>query len=289
MGNELNGLFLFDIRTRKIVNRYLTTRTNSNLNNNCFKQNIMSVQFNSSGNRLGALRANLKPVLYDLNDIQPEYLFNSGEFKNSCTLKSFCFAGDQDEYFVLGSDDSSVFVWKIPSDIKEFKINDIHLKLNGHRSIVNQYNLIASSGIERVIKIWSPYKLANSEEEEELFKEEDKELIEYFDLQIKRQQTILNSSQSEDKSSFEQQSKTEDSISCSSSESTYSLSESESDDLDIDFKKAKKYSNSLRNRLRNLRHRKSLNFINVLDCLKVKNSNSNETSELDKSNNKILK
>lgn len=47
-------------------------------------------------------------------------------------------------------------------------VNEVHLKLDGHRSIVNQcrYNprlhLLASSGVEKIIKVWSPYELPGS-------------------------------------------------------------------------------------------------------------------------------
>ena len=77
-----------------------------------------------------------------------------------------------------------MFIWKIPDksidkerrekeeeeeneDIVNRTIltSDVHLRLRSHRSIVNQctfnrkHFLLATSGIEKVVKIWSPYEL----------------------------------------------------------------------------------------------------------------------------------
>ena len=56
-------------------------------------------------------------------------------------------------------------MWKIPSDDKVKVVNSAHMILRGHRSIVNQvrYNqtscVLASSGVEKIIKLWSPFPL----------------------------------------------------------------------------------------------------------------------------------
>jgi DDB1- and CUL4-associated factor 5 len=215
--NEVSGVSLVDIRMKKTVMRYKTTSSSTANNKDAsvgsvrkfteFKQNVMSVRFNSNGTHIAALRSKLRPVLYALNEITPAYVFDHEEFNNACTLKSCCFAGDQDQYFVSGSDDFSVYIWKIPellpynvekasgsekviedgdeSENDQFQfgagrlnfsnssfksssanlISDAHLKLSGHRSIVNQcrynknFHLLATSGIEKIIKIWAPYKM----------------------------------------------------------------------------------------------------------------------------------
>lgn len=61
-------------------------------------------------------------------------------------------------------------MWKIPDPWPESKwVGNAHLALTGHRSIVNQvrYNpnkqLIATSGVEKIIKIWSLFRLPYSE------------------------------------------------------------------------------------------------------------------------------
>ena len=58
-------------------------------------------------------------------------------------------------------------MWKIPSEDVKW-VNSAHMVLRGHRSIVNQvrYNqascIFASSGVEKLIKIWSPFPLGSN-------------------------------------------------------------------------------------------------------------------------------
>lgn len=58
-------------------------------------------------------------------------------------------------------------MWKIPSEDVKW-VNFAHMVLRGHRSIVNQvrYNqascIFASSGVEKLIKIWSPFPLGSN-------------------------------------------------------------------------------------------------------------------------------
>lgn len=82
-------------------------------------------------------------------------------------MKSCCFAGESDEYILSGSDDFNLYVWRIDdADINKTEqwIDTSHMVLYGQRSIVNQvrYNsnkcLIASSGVEKVVKLWSPFE-----------------------------------------------------------------------------------------------------------------------------------
>ena len=77
------------------------------------------------------------------------------------------------KYSFLGSDDFNIYAWKIPihSDTnqptKTIKRADFVLK--GHRSIVNQvrfnpvFNCVASSGVEKKIKLWSPFNITNED------------------------------------------------------------------------------------------------------------------------------
>ncbi|KAL0127516.1 hypothetical protein PUN28_003060 [Cardiocondyla obscurior] len=131
-------------------------------------QNCMNVRFNSMGNRLLALRRRLPPVLYAVDS--PTYLceFDHSGYYNSCTMKSCCFAGENDEYVLSGSDDFNLYMWKIPPmDGSKAWVESAHMVLRGHRSIVNQvrYNqascIFASSGVEKIIKIWSPFPLGS--------------------------------------------------------------------------------------------------------------------------------
>ena len=102
-------------------------------------------------------------------------------------MKSCCFAGDNDEFVLSGSDDFNLYVWRVNDADRKTKLilaetcpyyhfliflaNDTdqwvdsnQMVLYGHRSIVNQvrYNsqkcLIASSGVEKIVKLWSPFK-----------------------------------------------------------------------------------------------------------------------------------
>ena len=179
--NKINGISLIDIRMNQVILRYKSSVSSSSSSScssdtDTYKQNVMSVRFNRIGTQLIALRAKLRPALYDVNKTSPVCLFDDEEFKNSCTLKSFCYAGDRDQYLVSGSDDFNVYIWKIPSisfiNSNETQpihlVSEAHLKLRGHRSIVNQcrFNLrnqmLATCGIEKLIKIWTPYTIPNS-------------------------------------------------------------------------------------------------------------------------------
>ncbi|XP_018328592.1 DDB1- and CUL4-associated factor 5 isoform X2 [Agrilus planipennis] len=119
----------------------------------------ISVCFNGSGSRLLALRRRLPPVLYATDRESAICQFYHPQYYNSCTMKTCCFAGQDDEYVLSGSDDFNLYMWRVPQDDSEW--GPSHLVLRGHRSIVNQvrYNrhnsLIASSGVEKMVKLWS--------------------------------------------------------------------------------------------------------------------------------------
>jgi WD repeat-containing protein 22 len=111
VGNEISGLSLIDIRMKSTLIRYKSEWSNQKETNklsrkcsNDYKQMIMSCRFNQNGNQLVVLRGNLRPALYFLNDESPIYLFDHQDFKNSCTLKNICLAGENDQYLISGSD-----------------------------------------------------------------------------------------------------------------------------------------------------------------------------------------
>ena len=68
---------------------------------------------------------------------------------------------------MIGQEDlnNEIFVFNFKLKECSLLVSDVHLKLRGHRSIVNQcrynkkYHLLATSGVEKVIKIWSPYEM----------------------------------------------------------------------------------------------------------------------------------
>ncbi|KAM4541059.1 DDB1- and CUL4-associated factor 5 [Fundulus diaphanus] len=163
--NSKEGVGLWDIRKpRSSLLRYGGSMS---------LQSAMSVRFNSTGTQLLALRRRLPPVLYELHSRLPSFQFDNQGYFNSCTMKSCCFAGDKDQYILSGSDDFNLYMWKIPNDPEAGGpgrvVNGAFMVLKGHRSIVNQVRfnphsyMICSSGVEKVIKVWSPYLQPGSE------------------------------------------------------------------------------------------------------------------------------
>ncbi|XP_070578975.1 DDB1- and CUL4-associated factor 5-like [Ptychodera flava] len=159
--NSSEGVGLWDIRApRSCLMRY---------GGSLSQQSAMSVKFNNRGDRLLALRRRLPPVLFDIQSKTPLLQFDHSGYYNSCTMKSCCFGGDRDQYALSGSDDFSLYVWKIPDETREIPwVSEAHMVLKGHRSIVNQVrfnpsnHMIASSGVEKIIKVWSPFRLPGS-------------------------------------------------------------------------------------------------------------------------------
>ncbi|XP_048061612.1 DDB1- and CUL4-associated factor 5 [Megalobrama amblycephala] len=162
--NSKEGVGLWDIRKpRSSLLRY---------GGSLSLQSAMSVRFNSMGTQLLALRRRLPPVLYELHSRLPSFQFDNQGYFNSCTMKSCCFAGDRDQYILSGSDDFNLYMWRIPSDPEAGGagrvVNGAFMILKGHRSIVNQVRfnphtyMICSSGVEKVIKVWSPYQQPDS-------------------------------------------------------------------------------------------------------------------------------
>uniref|UniRef100_A0AAY4AAP5 Ddb1 and cul4 associated factor 5 n=1 Tax=Denticeps clupeoides TaxID=299321 RepID=A0AAY4AAP5_9TELE len=162
--NSKEGVGLWDIRKpRSSLLRY---------GGSLSLQSAMSVRFNSTGTQLLALRRRLPPVLYELHSRLPSFQFDNQGYFNSCTMKSCCFAGDRDQYILSGSDDFNLYMWKIPKDPEAGGpgrvVNGAFMVLKGHRSIVNQVRfnphtyMICSSGVEKVIKVWSPYQQPDS-------------------------------------------------------------------------------------------------------------------------------
>ncbi|XP_077092627.1 DDB1- and CUL4-associated factor 5 [Siphateles boraxobius] len=162
--NSKEGVGLWDIRKpRSSLLRY---------GGSLSLQSAMSVRFNSTGTQLLALRRRLPPVLYELHSRLPSFQFDNQGYFNSCTMKSCCFAGDRDQYILSGSDDFNLYMWRIPSDPEAGGpgrvVNGAFMILKGHRSIVNQVRfnphtyMICSSGVEKVIKVWSPYQQPDS-------------------------------------------------------------------------------------------------------------------------------
>lgn len=159
--NAKEGLGLWDVRKPKsCLLRYGTSVA---------QQSANSVRINRSGDQILALRRRLPPILYSIHSNKPLCEFDHTGYFNSCTMKSCCFAGDNDQYVLSGSDDFRLYMWKIPEDLSSRRyVNEAHMVLHGHRSIVNQVrfnpdnHVIISSGVEKMIKVWSPFQLPNT-------------------------------------------------------------------------------------------------------------------------------
>ncbi|CAB1330467.1 unnamed protein product [Coregonus sp. 'balchen'] len=187
--NSKEGVGLWDIRKpRTSLLRYGGSMS---------LQSAMSVRFNSTGTQLLALRRRLPPVLYELHSRLPSFQFDNQGYFNSCTMKSCCFAGDEDQDPEAGG----------PGRV----VNGAFMVLKGHRSIVNQVRfnpstyMICSSGVEKVIKAWSPYQqpesvgdldgcvedksrsLYSHEEYINLSIQEDPRMMAFFDSLVRRE------------------------------------------------------------------------------------------------------
>lgn len=164
---------LVDLRSREIVFDYLCPFT--------ALKGAMCARYNSLGDQILVLRNQLPVSLYNSNNPHELCEFDEFGFFNAITQKCVTFAGADDEYCAAASDDFNVYLYKIPRDLKFVPSNDSEHQirfvnsadfvLRGHKSIVNQvtYNyqrsLLASSGVETVIKIWSPFPLNLDKEE----------------------------------------------------------------------------------------------------------------------------
>ncbi|XP_022909763.1 DDB1- and CUL4-associated factor 5 [Onthophagus taurus] len=152
--NADEGIALWDCRiTKKELLIY---------DRNAGRVSGISACFNSSGSRILALRRRLPPVLYETHNPNALCQFYHPQYYNSCTMKTCCFAGSDDEYVLSGSDDFSLYMWRVPDTQNTLvEWGEPHVVLQGHRSIVNQVrynkhnNFIASSGVEKMVKLWS--------------------------------------------------------------------------------------------------------------------------------------
>lgn len=170
--NSKEGVSLWDIR--KPLSVLLRYHQDSRTPHQIGRSGAMSVRFNSMGNQILALRRRLPPVLYDITSYRPRCQFDHPGYYNSCTMKSCCFAGDEDEYVLSGSDDFNLYMWKIPDEANSRSadsaswVKEAHMVLKGHRSIVNQVRfnaknfMMASSGVEKIIKLWSSFPMPGS-------------------------------------------------------------------------------------------------------------------------------
>ena len=74
-----------------------------------------------------------------------------------------CFAGQDDELVVAASADHGLYIWSLPNDQMVRQIVDQPLVvLRGHKDKIftvrfnNRSDTLASAGVERIIKLWTP-------------------------------------------------------------------------------------------------------------------------------------
>ncbi|GBC00926.1 hypothetical protein RclHR1_04000007 [Rhizophagus clarus] len=189
---------LTTLSSKDYLLKYVTTLTRNSKN---AKPDISSVAFNPSGTLLCAIINHYRPTLYNVSDERPLCTFSSEYdyetqigYKNDCTFKQGYFGGPDGDYFLCGSDDFRVYVWKVPDtdtminersftkNLEEeiYFIDDDTVidplnnsipkyVLSGHRSIVNSaiwhphIPLIFSSGVEKIIKVHSAFPFSNKD------------------------------------------------------------------------------------------------------------------------------
>ncbi|KAK0411399.1 hypothetical protein QR680_005635 [Steinernema hermaphroditum] len=136
---------------------------------------VMFVDWDELGTSFVGIRSQQRPFYYNiLTGAFAE--FSSLTYRNTHTMKSCSYLTPG--YLITGSDNWDIFMWKVPSVGKLQKGvdegNSEHLVvpeyaiLKGHRSIVNHVrysksnDMIMSCGVEKIIKCWSAYGLAES-------------------------------------------------------------------------------------------------------------------------------
>lgn len=167
--NSRQGAALWDVRRpKRCLLRY----------DGGWTQSAMSVRFNARGSLVLVLRRRRPPAIFRLGDVRPLLHLDHPGYRNSCTMKSCCFAGDRDDYVMSGSDDFRLYAWRLPDHLEERPdpedgaacgwVRQAHLVLEGHRSIVNQVRfnrsaaVVASSGVEKMVKLWSSLPMQGS-------------------------------------------------------------------------------------------------------------------------------
>uniref|UniRef100_A0A914WYA4 Uncharacterized protein n=1 Tax=Plectus sambesii TaxID=2011161 RepID=A0A914WYA4_9BILA len=170
MFNPVDGRLVATANAKDGVQLYDVRRLNKVLMQYEGRNGAMCVRWDGAGNRLLALRLKAQPVLYNVASRHPIAVFDHPGYYNSCTMKSCSFAGPNDEYAIAGSDDWNLYLWRCSTQRQSASksprfVKTAHSVLAGHRSIVNQVrysvqnHLIASSGVEKIVKVWSPWSV----------------------------------------------------------------------------------------------------------------------------------
>ena len=130
------------------------------------KKSAMCANFSPDGSQIFVLGRKSNPLLYNLANPLPIAEFDHPGYWNRCTMKSGTFSAQ--DYVFSGSDNFAIYAWKVPDQDQDFQyIKRADFVLQGHQSIVNQvrynstFDILASSGVEKRIKLWSPFDIGN--------------------------------------------------------------------------------------------------------------------------------
>lgn len=170
--NKRSGLCLWDVRMpkRKLL-RYGSSGRSRRIDN--VHRSYMCVRFSRDGRRLLGLRRRHPIAVFDTASPSVAAELDAPSYLNSCTMKSCCFAGEQDGFVAAGSDDFGVYLWRLPLQSEAASgqtcgVSEPHAVLRGHRSIVNQVRycaasqLLVTSGVEKLLRAWTPFGAAGA-------------------------------------------------------------------------------------------------------------------------------
>ena len=93
------------------------------------------------------------PPIFRIDSPSAIAQFDHPGYYNSCTMKSCCFAGPDDEFVMSGSDDFNVYMWGVPGEgdtCPQWVPRARHV-LSGHRSIVNQVRIYCHRSLYHIL------------------------------------------------------------------------------------------------------------------------------------------
>jgi len=76
-----------------------------------------------------------------------------------------CFAGDNDELVAVGSEDNNIYIWSVSEEEGSRVNNRPVMSLSGNEEeilyvhYIAANSILASCGMDTVIKLWSPFSL----------------------------------------------------------------------------------------------------------------------------------
>ncbi|KAJ1349885.1 DDB1- and CUL4-associated factor 5 [Parelaphostrongylus tenuis] len=151
------GVRLYDLRHRK----------KPLLDLKDFVSEAIYVEWNSTGTAITALQSHSDPTYIDFTERRQVEL-RDPQYSNVHTIKSITFMDDST--IMTGSDDFNIYAWRIPDNTDDRSeqrriLPKATFVLKGHRSIVNHVRysrtnrIIASCGVEKIIKVWSSFPI----------------------------------------------------------------------------------------------------------------------------------